>query len=330
MTELKGLKLVGSSKVPSLSIPAEDFGTPGARIELHIVAQFEGGQVSDADTLNDTTQRAFRVSAKLSHAPSIIGHIATDFGEKDGDSFLILPSNAAQLRVNTLEGHFHIKANDAKRLSFVELECFAANPQEARAKFINAVYPVLDHFSYAHNVALFVSMVRVMDLVHKSFHVECTAPYRSQVVPNTMSRLFSEMKPVYAMYREAKNTDSSFYKFLCCYKIMEGLLGKMRANAFTRAKAAGVDVKLERDIVPDDHNLAPELKPHVGKPMKAFFDNVLTGRFRRAVAHFVTDDGILQTSSVADLNTYSGVALITDLCARLLIASHERLLAQLQ
>lgn len=270
------------------------------------------------------------VYPQLSHASSIIGRIATDFGEKDGDSFLIVPNGAVQLRIDTLEGQFYIKTNDAKRLSFVELECFAASPQEARTKFINAVYPVLDHFSYAHNVALFVSMIRVMDIAHKSFHVECTAPYRSQVVPNTMSTLFEEMKPVYAMYREAKNTDSNFYKFLCCYKIMEGLLGKMRANAFARAKAAGVDVKIERDLVPDDENLAPELKPYAGKPMKAFFDNVLTGRFRHAVAHFVTDDGILQTSSATDLSTYSGVSLVTDLCARQLIASHEQLLVQLQ
>jgi len=173
-------------------------------------------------------------------------------------------------------------------------------------------------------------MIRVIDVAHKSIHIECTAPYRSQILLDTMSRLFEEMKPVYAMYREAKNTHSDFYKFLCCYKIMEGLLGKMRANAFARAKAAGVDVKMERDLVPDDEHLAPELRQHVGKPMKAFFDNVLTGTFRDAVAHFVTDDGILRTSSATDLYAYAGVALVADLCARRLIANHERLLAQVQ
>jgi len=51
-----------------------------------------------------------------------------------------------------------------------------------------------------------------------------------------MSLLFGEMKPVYAMYREGKNSNSCFYGFLCYYKIMEGLLGGMRANAFARAK----------------------------------------------------------------------------------------------
>jgi hypothetical protein len=330
MTDPHGLRLVGTSKTPLISLSAEDFGTPGARVELHIVPQFENRKASDAEILSSTKHRAFRVSAKLSHAPSIIGHIGADFSEKDGDSFLILPSNAAQLRIDTLEGRFHIKKNDAGRVSFVEMECFAETPQSARTKFISAVYPALDHFAYAHNVALFVPMIRVMDIENNSYHVECIAPYRPQMVPNTTNILFEEMKPVYAMYREAKNTDSGFYKFLCCYKIMEGLLGKMRGEAFTRVKARGVDVKMEKELVPYDKDLAAELKVHVGKPMKAFFDKVLTKTFRHAVAHFVTDDGILQTSSAADLGVYTNLAFITDLCARQLIATHERLLAQIQ
>ncbi len=128
MTDVKKLKLVGSSKVPSLSIPVEDFGTPGARIELHMVPQFEDSGVSDADVLGDTSKRAFRVSAKLSHTSSPIGRTDTDFGEKDGDSFLVVPGNA--IRIDTLEGHFHIKANDAKQLSYIELECLATKIAE--------------------------------------------------------------------------------------------------------------------------------------------------------------------------------------------------------
>jgi 2-hydroxychromene-2-carboxylate isomerase len=132
------------------------------------------------------------------------------------------------------------------------------------------------------------------------------------------------------MYREAKNSESDFYRFLCCYKLMEGLLGKMRADVVARAKAAGVSVQKERNVVPNDEHLAAELRAYVGTSMKAFFDQVLTARFRNAVAHFVTDDGIvLQMSSAAGLSAYASLALITDLCARELVASHERLLAQL-
>ena len=64
--------------------------------------------------------------------------------------------------------------------------------------------------------------------------------------------------------------------------------------------------------------------------MKGFFDNVLRKKFRDAVAHFVTEDGVLQISSAGYLQNYDAVAFIADLCARGLIASHERLLAQLE
>jgi hypothetical protein len=330
MRDLKNSKLVGTSKVPSVAIPNEALGTPGARISLHIIPQFEGGH-ADEKALSDNTQRAFRVSANLSNSPSAIGRIKGDFGTKDGDSFLVIPPQADHFRFDTKMGQFHVKKNDAGRVSFIEMECTARDRDEAKVKFIDAVYPALDHLSYAFNVPLFVSIIRIVDVPHQIIHIDCAAPYRLQIVPNFMSRLFVQMKPVYSMYREAKNSESDFYKFLCFYKIMEGLLGKMRANAFVRAKETGVKVQMEKNLVPDDEHLPVELRPYVGKPMKAFFDNFLTGKFRNAVAHFMTDEGgILQVSSPAELDTYASLALITDLCSRQLIVSHEQLLAILE
>jgi hypothetical protein len=330
MQDRRETKLLGTSRVPSAKIRNEDLGTPGARIELHIIPRSDGDQRPDVGALEDAAERPFRVSGRLSHAPSSIGETRADFSENDGDSFLMLPPNAAHLRVDSTYGTFLIRSNNAKQLSFVVLECRAKSPREAQTKFIKAVYPALDHFSYLYNVPLFVSMIRVNDETHQSIHIECSAPHRLQVVAlNTMSRLFLEMTAVYAMYREAKNSESYFYKFLCCYKIMEGLLGAMRASAFTRAKAAGIELTAGRDSVPDDEHLAPDLKPYVGKSIKVLFDDVLTVRFRNAVAHFMTEEGVLHISSPGALDRYASVAFVTDLCARQLIASHERLLAQL-
>jgi hypothetical protein len=110
---------------------------------------------------------------------------------------------------------------------------------------------------------------------------------------------------------------------------MEGLLGKMRASVFARARQAEITLETDRDLVPDSEDLSADLKPYIGKPMKAFFDNVLTDKHRNAVAHFVTNDGALHVSSAGEFYEYAGLALITDLCARALIARHEELLAQL-
>jgi|ERR1700733_5648634 len=136
------LKLVGSSKIPALNIPVEEFGTPGARIELHIVPQFENNKLSDADVLGNAARRTFRVSARLSHAPSIIGRINAHFDEKDGDSFLIVPSKMAQLRIDTPDGCFHIKSNDAGQLSLLNS---TASRSARRRREANLLTPSIRH-----------------------------------------------------------------------------------------------------------------------------------------------------------------------------------------
>jgi len=319
--------LIGISKDPSMTIPVEAFGTPGTRSILHVVPQFEEGQIKD-EVFYDGSERRFVISARLSKGPSIPGDIKGDFTEKDGESYLTTPDTNT-LSINTGTGYFCIKKNDSGELSFIEFNCDALNDNQARTRFIDTVYPVLDHFSYVHNIALFVTMVRVVDSAHRSTHIECASPYRRQNLLSPATKLFDEMKPVYSMYREAKNSESEFYRFLCYYKIMEGLLGKMRASAFARARDAGVTPKLARDLVPDDKDLAAEVKPYVGQSIKVLYDKLLTGKFRRAVAHFMTDDGILHVSASAELRAYAEVAFACDLCVRVLIATHESILSQL-
>lgn len=324
--------LVGTSVAPSMSIPPEAFGTPGARVMLHIVPQFQDAPLSDEALLSDTNQRPFVVSARLSKGPSLAGrteHIKGDFDHKDGNCFLVVPPGASAIGIDTPWGQFEIRKNDAGELSFVEFKCSSTNPQQAMAAFIEAAYPTLDHFAYMYNVAIFVVMIRVFDVTHQSTHLSCTGPFRHQVAVDSENLLFTVMKPVYAMYREAKNADSDFYRFLCFYKIMEGVLGKMRGELFKKAKSDSVILTVERSVVPDEENLSPEFKQYVGKPMQAFFDDVLTANFRDAVAHFLTEDGVLQVSSPETISVYGELALITDLCARTVILSHERLLAQL-
>ena len=132
------------------------------------------------------------------------------------------------------------------------------------------------------------------------------------------------------MYREGKNAVSDFYKFLCFYKVMEGLFGRMRTRALAKARTAGLTFQIERDLVPDiNFDLPLEIRRYVGGPMKVFFDKFLTSRYRNAVAHFQTDSGVLHVSSPAEVYAYANLALVTDLCARALIAAHQRLLAQL-
>ncbi len=338
MSDTEKPKLIGISSDPTISIPVERLGAPGAQLFLQAVPLLIGRDVAPEGVLTDKTLRQFVVSGRLAKEPSSVGHngkINGAFSRNDGDCYLRVPPGAVKIRIDTNRidtqlDFFHVEPNTMGNLGLVEFKCSAASPSEARKKFVETVYPGLDHWSYAYNVAIFVATIRVFDVVHQSTHIAFAAPYRNQVLENLANDLFLEMKPIYSMYREAKNASSDFYRFLCLYKIMEGLLGKMQGNVCKQLKAAGVTPSKEQDIVPDDPHFPGDLKRYIGTSMKAFFDKVLTAKFRDAVAHLTTSNGVLDVSSPAEIDRYAGLAFATDLCARVLINSHERLLAQLK
>ena len=324
------LTFLATTATPSIEIPVEALGSPGIQGELHVLAQIPGERRSDLDRLNDMSSRAFKVYAQLSKLPPTTGSISADFTEKTGSSYFLVPPNFAMHRVDTSFGSFHIRKNDNGEMSLVEFECVSTDVASAHKQFANAVLPFLDHLSYVANSPIYVLTIRVEDPTNHRTSFNFTSPYRPAVVENHAERLFLEMKPIYSMYREARNASSGFYRFLCFYKILEGLLGKMRADARKRATAQGVELRASRELVPDSAEYSSSLRPYVGKSIKKFFDEVLTPKFRNAVAHFVTDDGtVLQMSDPDHLNQFANIMLVSELCVRTVIAAHEEMLSQM-
>lgn len=226
---------------------------------------------------------------------------------------------------------FELRKNENGELSFVEFECVATGPAEARSKFFAAALPFLDHLSYVVNCPVEVATIRIEDGKNEITHLECVIPFKRATVNPHESLLYNEMIPVYAMYREAKNSHSDFYRFLCYYKILEGLLGSMRARVYRLAREHNTTLEAGRERVPgeDVAQYIPEAyRGNVGTPIKAFFDEVLTPQFRNAVAHFMTDDGgVLNMSNPAHIARYADIQYISELCCRQVIRSHETLLA---
>ena len=226
---------------------------------------------------------------------------------------------------------FEIKKNNNGEMSLVQFECTATSTTDARMKFQSVVLPFLDYLSYLANCPVVVAMLRVKDLKNDSTTYRYVSPYRKATVNPYTNILFSELAPVYAMYREAKNSNSDFYEFLCYYKIVEGLLGTLRANVFSRARGAGITLKRTKEVLPDSEHLPNRYRAHVGKPIKAFFDEVMTPQFRNAVAHFATGDGtILNMSAPEHIDNYAEILFVCELCVRTVIQSHETLLKGFQ
>ena len=109
-----------------------------------------------------------------------------------------------------------------------------------------------------------------------------------------------------------------------------GLLGTLGQARLT-GKQAGIEPQKPKDIVPYSSDVPASFRAYVGKSVKEFFDAVLTPReFRNAVAHFVTDEGgFLNMSDPVHIDKYSEILLVCELCARVVISSHESLLQSL-
>jgi hypothetical protein len=123
------------------------------------------------------------------------------------------------------------------------------------------------------------------------------------------------------------NSSSNFYKFLCFYKILEALLGPLRAKAMQAAKKKEQKISLPRLTLPASGALHPNQAKYVGTPIKKFLDDVLTPQYRNAVAHFVTDEGgVLHMGQPEHIDEYARIIHACELCVREVIAAHEALL----
>lgn len=313
----------------SSKVPIEKLGPPGIRSELHILALFPDDQRSDRARLTDTTERKFTVRAQLSKFPPSSEEISGSFTSEDGTSYLSAPPNTSFFQIDTPQGQFIIRKNTSGELSFIKFSCLCTNANDARQKFLTGVMPLFDHLSYVGNIPIYIALLKIEDRSNDNQIIEYTGPYRKVVLNPHVGKLFDEMQPIYAMYHEAKRAQSEFYRFLCYYKIMEGLLGVLRSNVFQQAKAKGFRLPNIKEVVPNVPGVDVH-RAYVGKRIKLFFDKVLTLQFRDAIAHFITDDQvILNMSHPENIYKYADIMLVTELCTRALISSHEAFLTAL-
>lgn len=209
----------------------------------------------------------------------------------------------------------------------IEFECDAKSRSEARHKFHSIVLPLFDRLSYVADCPVVLATLRIEDPKNHCTCIEYISPYRRTIVNPHAALIYTELQPIYAMYREAKNSSSDFYKFLCYYKIIEGLLGKLRGTLFSSARKEKIDLGRPRELVPKSARIPEIYQSYAGRSIKVFFDEVLTPTFRNAVAHFVTDDGsILNMSSPEHIDSYAEIRYVAELCARVVIKSYESML----
>lgn len=315
---------------PETQIPVEKLGPAGIRGDLFVVAIMENESRSDEDRLHDNELRSFKVFARLGKTALVADSIKGDFGPEDGGSYVMLPDEAKTARVRFNGGMMEFNKNSKGEKSMVQFECTATSLSGAKHKFLDFVLPFLDHQAYQSNCPIFLQSIRIEDVKNQVQSIDYISPYRCMSINQHIIEVPKDLAPVFAMYREAKNSHSDFYKFLCYQKILDGLLGSLRTALKRRAQKLSIELHHQRDLVPDDSDIALNYRRYIGVPIKKFFDDVLTPQFRNAIAHFIMKDGsILNLSAPETMLKYSEITYVAELCVRELIASYQRQAAQL-
>ncbi len=126
---------------------------------------------------------------------------------------------------------------------------------------------------------------------------------------------------VVSLYREGRNAQSPFYRFLCCYKILEAWYqgGGIFAEADRLVRAQGLSVTRPRRTVTKDMlvmSLVFEAhKEFEGVTFAKFFE--LLGPWRVRVAHAITDAGEFLNLDLYESQIALGpIANLTDMVAR--------------
>lgn len=308
----------------SFEIQRDKLPPPGLHAYFLTVPVFEGDQRTDESRLKDLSPRLFEVKATL--AKQLI-HSTKDIKvpeHNDGESYFLLPPNVRALNVDTPEGKFTFYKNNKNEVSLIVHQCQATKWEEAFNKFYSGVTPFLDFLSFESNSPVNIDKTFCWDSKNEFFAVNYVTPHPLSNINPIQQNFPKELIPIYALYREAKSNSSYFYKFMCYYKILEGIFRHLRPRLMKEAKHRNIVLEKKKELVPSNEQLSEHHKTLVGKSIQPVFENELTKEYRNSVAHYFTDDkDILNVSDYQTSLTFQSAVILSELCCREVVATHK-------
>jgi hypothetical protein len=323
-------ELIATTEGPGVELALDKMPAAGALGQLTVLAIMENETRDNNSRLNDQLNRPFLIRFILSKQITFPDRLSYNFTRNDGASYVTMADGATTLSVRTASGAFEVELNDRQELSLIRAQFQATSAIEARNKAYNLTAPFLDSLSFWSNTPIITGLLEIYDEVNQAYTIDMIGPERAILYGPGAHRIFAALEPIYGLYREFKNSNSTYYRLLCLYKIMEGVFGPLRKNARRESKRIGVVLSWPKEFVPSHPHIAPDLRHLIGKPIKEFYDTVLQKEYRDTVSHFlVREDVILRVSSAAERFRFAEMTFLTDLCVRVLISNHEQTLHQL-
>lgn len=117
------------------------------------------------------------------------------------------------------------RPNERGFIAWIEAVLGAENFMDAELEASRALTPALSAWSATWNIPLMIHQVEVTEVRTGNSQVSLTAPFYD--APATVifpEGLTEEFLWFAALYREALNSNSPLYRFLCLYKVIEGIV----------------------------------------------------------------------------------------------------------
>jgi len=229
-------RVISEAIGPETTAAAIDLaGFPGEQQHISVVNEFAPHQPSSPDGHEGDYQVVF-VLSRPAHAPTTERELSFDLGARGDSHMLVAPSfshqpeetrNAVQMKISAaFEGRrfaFTGHHNTRGHLSRFETTLRAKSFDEANLVGSGGLSPFLSFWSATQNMPVYVQQVEITELRTGNRRVTFNMPFLDAPPPATPPQITTQFLWFAALYREATNTNSPLYRFLCLYKIIEGV-----------------------------------------------------------------------------------------------------------
>jgi hypothetical protein len=245
-------------------------GMPGMLQYLGVMALQPGAEQNPRTPLTGGAPGYYKVVLTLArpgHTRHPEGQYAS-FGGLEGDSHLAIAKpaytiaenddvKAVTIRATTEDGDFLLVGTPNKRgfLGQVTAERVWGNhAQDARTKVARAFASSMSSLSAQLDIPLMVYQSDVIELANNNFFMSIISPFPARplaVAP--VALMTKEFRAVTSFYREALNSNTPAFQFLCYFKIIESSLERRKAQAI-EAKSKGHSPSQPPHIVPGEES----------------------------------------------------------------------------
>ena len=190
----------------------------------------------------------------------------TGYENLQGDSHLAIAKPAysigpdddikeVKLMVQTEDGPFELIGTPNKKGFLAQITAdpiYATDHQNARTKVIRALSSALSNISIQLDMPLQVYQADVINLKTHDRILSIISPHRENAMSVAPSGALSkEFRASASLYREALNSNTPVFQFLCYFKIIEAIQER-RERLIRELKAAGGTPSVPVNIVPSD------------------------------------------------------------------------------